>query len=215
MRDEFSQETKHVLAQRVGCRCSNPDCRVLTSGPQIEPTKALNIGVAAHITAAASGGPRFDPRLSEEQRRNPENGIWLCQNCAKLVDNDERAYPAELLRNWKRQAEAKAILEMGRAAQVLPRQDMAAEELELLLHAADEGDLWVISTQQVGSWVRSGRRDFMDPADPAYAAQYLDALKSLQDKCLVRFNRGIGYSLSGTGFRVARKLRRILEGDGT
>jgi hypothetical protein len=54
--------------------------------------------------------------MTPEQRRSIENGIWLCQTCAKLVDNDETRYPAPLLREWKRIAEERAIraIEEGR-----------------------------------------------------------------------------------------------------
>jgi hypothetical protein len=53
MRDDFAEEAKRALAARVGNVCSNPDCRALTSGPQDDSTKALNVGVGAHITGAA------------------------------------------------------------------------------------------------------------------------------------------------------------------
>src|SRR6266568_3374531 len=85
MGDDFSEAVKSLLASRVGNLCSIPGCRALTIGPQDDPTKAVNVGVAAHITAASPGGPRYDPGLSPEERRAPSNGIWLCQNCAKLV----------------------------------------------------------------------------------------------------------------------------------
>ncbi len=109
MRDEFDRETKEVLARRVGLRCSNPHCRKLTSGPATDPMKALNIGVAAHITAASPGGPRYDPNQSTQERKSIANGIWLCQICGKLVDNDTQRYTAELLREWKQQAESSAL----------------------------------------------------------------------------------------------------------
>jgi len=64
MRDEFPKDVQRVLAQRVANRCSNPDCGAITSGPQEDESKAVNLGVAAHITAASPGGPRFDPALS-------------------------------------------------------------------------------------------------------------------------------------------------------
>ena len=105
MRDDFSRRTTKVLADRAGNRCSNPGCRQPTSGPRTDPDRAVNIGVAAHITAASEGGPRYDPALTPEARRHPDNGLWLCQNCAKLVDNDPTGYPVDLLRAWKRQAE--------------------------------------------------------------------------------------------------------------
>jgi ORF6C domain len=109
MRDDFSEKTKETLAKRVGMLCANPNCRKLTSGPREDPTKALNIGVAAHITAASPEGPRSDSSLSEAERSSIENGIWLCQNCAKLVDNDETRYTVQLLRQWKQIAEEMAL----------------------------------------------------------------------------------------------------------
>lgn len=112
MRDEFDDKTKELLAKRVGNRCSNPNCRITTSGPQTDPTKALNIGVAAHITAASAGGPRYNPQLTPEERKSPENGIWLCQNHAKLVDNDELRYTVDILNDWKRWSEQAPLLEI-------------------------------------------------------------------------------------------------------
>jgi hypothetical protein len=43
------------------------------------------------------------------ERTSFENGIWLCQSCGKLVDNDPEAFTVALLRQWKEQAEAKAL----------------------------------------------------------------------------------------------------------
>lgn len=108
MRDEFDKKTSEILAKRVGFRCSNPDCRRLTSGPRKDPAQAVNVGVASHITAASPGGPRFDPALAQKQRRSANNGIWLCQTHAKLIDNDPQLYTVELLLEWKRDAEERA-----------------------------------------------------------------------------------------------------------
>lgn len=130
MRDEFDDKTKEVLARRVGYRCSNPNCRKLTSGPQADPTKAVNIGVAAHITAASQGGPRYDARLSSDERKSIDNGIWLCQNCAKLVDNDEQRYTADLLFEWKKLSEQAALLEVENLSP--PSESFQVEDTQLL-----------------------------------------------------------------------------------
>ena len=106
MRDDFSQATKDILARRVNYLCSNPDCPLATVGPHSDSRKAVNKGVAAHITAAAPGGMRYDESLSPEQRSGVDNGIWLCQNCAKLVDSDEERYSIDLLRAWRLVAES-------------------------------------------------------------------------------------------------------------
>jgi hypothetical protein len=109
-RDDFNLKTKDSLARRVGMRCSNPNCRQPTSGPEVDPQGSINVGVAAHITAASPGGSRYDPSLSTEQRQSIENAIWLCQNCAKLVDNDPLRYAVPLLQKWKTLSEAAALL---------------------------------------------------------------------------------------------------------
>lgn len=129
VRDEFPEDVKRIVAARAGNRCSNPDCHALTSGPQIDPTKALNVGVAAHITAAAPGGPRYDPNLTPEERRHPDNAIWLCQNCAKLVDNDPARFTVDLLRKWKAEAEKAASEQIGKTA--VPVSRTGAERLPL------------------------------------------------------------------------------------
>jgi len=109
-RDDFPAEVKDVLALRVGMRCSNPNCRQPTSGTQQDLTKALNVGVAAHVTAASRGGPRYDPSLGTADRKSAENAIWLCQNCAKLIDNDSKRYTVDLLQQWKKLSEEAARL---------------------------------------------------------------------------------------------------------
>jgi len=71
----------------------------------------INIGVGAHITAAAPGrgGKRYDKLLSSEERSSASNCLWLCQDCAKLIDSDEGAFPVEKLRAWKQQRERRQL----------------------------------------------------------------------------------------------------------
>ena len=107
-RTDFSKWDTVTLGRRAGMLCSNPDCPNPTCGPQADPKKAINLGVAAHITAALPGGPRYDPSLIPAQRNSIENAIWLCQYCHKLVDSDPRRFTVELLHRWKADAEARA-----------------------------------------------------------------------------------------------------------
>ena len=106
-RDDFSTSIKDRLAKRVAYSCSNPACRALTVGPHTDSHKSVSVGVAAHITAASPGGPRFDAALSESERTSIENAIWLCQTCGKLIDSDPARYPVELLRAWKIDSESR------------------------------------------------------------------------------------------------------------
>jgi hypothetical protein len=114
MRDDFSERVKTILRDRVGGLCSQPNCRCQTTGPHTEPGRRISVGVAAHITAASKGGPRYDPELDEVQRRSAENGIWMCQNHGKLVDTDAERFTVDLLRDWKRRAEDEALNQIGR-----------------------------------------------------------------------------------------------------
>lgn len=109
MRDDFSRPTKDLLAKQAGHRCAHPSCGKPTSGADESGTSAINIGVSAHITAASAGGPRYDPALTSEQRKDASNGIWLCQDHAHAIDADDSGFSAEILRTWKRQAEARSF----------------------------------------------------------------------------------------------------------
>jgi hypothetical protein len=113
----------------------------LTSGPKVDPTGVINVGVAAHITAAASGGPRYDPSLTAKERRGAENGIWLCQTCAKLIDSDLSRYTAKLLREWKELAEQAALTELQ--SKISPR----------------EMGRWIQENEDVAARLRSARLD--------------------------------------------------------
>ena len=60
------------------------------------------VGVAAHITAAAPGGPRYDPLMKREERSSELNGIWMCQTHAKFVDDNPSVCAIDELQRWKR-----------------------------------------------------------------------------------------------------------------
>lgn len=104
-RDNFSKEKNRVIAERAAYMCSNPECRLLTSGPHSDENKSLKNGVAAHIYAASPKGPRFNPNQTKEERSGAVNGIWLCHSCSDLIDKDPTRYTVEVLHDWKRKHE--------------------------------------------------------------------------------------------------------------
>ena len=112
-RDDFAPKTIEILKARVAHRCSNPECRVPTSAPS-DNHKVNSIGVAAHICAAAPGGPRYDSSMSAEDRKSIDNAIWLCSNCSIDIDRDIKRYSVEELKDWKNQAEETARAELGK-----------------------------------------------------------------------------------------------------
>lgn len=135
-RDDFSKKVKEEMAYRVGCRCSNPKCQKITFGPKESVEGYVNIGVAAHICAAAPGGKRYDPHMSKEERSSVENGIWLCQSCSKLIDSDEEKYTVEILHKWKQDAEKTTHEELTQEKDKCPFGRISLSDLQRKL--ADE-----------------------------------------------------------------------------
>jgi hypothetical protein len=131
VRDNFSAKTVGLLQSRVGHHCSNPECRRSTIGPALEEDRTVNIGVAAHITAASGGGPRYDETLTTEARKSADNGIWLCQVCAKLIDSDAARFTADVIRGWKQKALDRAFKAIATSS---------SEELAPALSEGDDAD---------------------------------------------------------------------------
>ncbi len=95
----------------------------------------VNVGVASHITAAATDGPRYDPNLTSEERRHQSNGIWLCHKDGKLVDSDSEHFTVEKLREWKQGAEERSFRE------ILIRGGAPDEQIEATVAGGPNGDL--------------------------------------------------------------------------
>lgn len=133
LRDDFTQRTIADVAKSVGYRCSNPDCQRLTVGSNAEHDCVINLGVAAHVTAASSGGPRYDETAEAETRRGKDNCIWLCQDCAKLIDSNAQHFTVKLLQDWKRDAEKRTFRELVAPRRRLGGAEEAAKNIETAL----------------------------------------------------------------------------------
>lgn len=92
---------------RVAGICSRPECRQMTIVPDPDYPAGFAIrGRASHIAAASPNGPRYDNTMTTQERRAVDNGIWLCGDCADLVDKERgRGFSVELLKSWKARAE--------------------------------------------------------------------------------------------------------------
>src|ERR1700686_653896 len=105
-RDDFPAKVKLALAIRAGHRCCFPGCGQLTASPRSDDdAKYAIVGHAAHISAASSGGPRYDPSMNPEERASAANGAWMCNTHGTLVDRDDSEYPADAIRQWKNEHE--------------------------------------------------------------------------------------------------------------
>ncbi|MFA0542250.1 hypothetical protein [Vibrio sp. 10N.222.52.B7] len=127
-RHDFLESTKRLLREHVANLCSKPDCRVLTLASKIDNCSLSNVGVAAHICAAAPGGPRYKKEQTEAERKHYDNGIWLCTTCSRLIDVDDGSYSEELLRDWKKQTLIFARNSLGK--QLLPKEEIESKALK-------------------------------------------------------------------------------------
>lgn len=139
-RDNFSAAVCKAVSARAGHRCSNITCRRLTSRPDpVNPDRAINVGVASHITAASPGGPRYDPSIDSEERASFGNAIWLCEICAKVVDAAPDAFTKDGLLAWKSYAESAAARDsVAIADQIGPLVVEIGDACDLIREFCDE-----------------------------------------------------------------------------
>lgn len=130
-RDEFLEKDKIIIAKRSGYLCSFPGCGAITiSSSDESETSISSSGMACHISAAASGknARRYDENLSSEQRKHPNNGIWMCYKHGKIIDTDEYRFTTETLIYWKKLSEKISRLmhekgiEYSKALQYIPNE---------------------------------------------------------------------------------------------
>ena len=210
-RDDFTASTKLKIAKRAGWLCSYPPCRTPTVGGTSDGQGEINIGTAAHICAAAPGGPRYDPNMSPAERSSANNGIWMCRDHGQAVDSTDPEFTVERLREWKKQAAEdswRRVLrnEAPRGPAVFGNAQLAAR-----LRAAAETDLAVF--RRTARWPSTSvaltlKVDGLD--HPATTAALATAVMSLDDLILVA---APGMGKTTTLFQVAEAV--LANGAGT
>ncbi len=207
--DDFSKSIKESLARRVGFKCSNPKCRRVTSGPSSESTDGtVNIGVAAHITAASPGGARFDSSMPSAVRSSIENAIWCCQVCGKLVDDDESKYTVTVLKGWKETAEYEAANDLETRSVQATREEceeVLAAQQDILLGALEghAGNMIVFGERNGWDVVSLVGEHYCTSQDER--ALYVEAMVQLLDTGLARRRgTGIAYELTYQGLKQAK-----------
>lgn len=73
--------------------------------------------------------------LMPDERSAADNGIWLCQSCAKLIDNDPLKYTVAVLNGWRHQAEEAAARELEQRLRRHPDSAGLFERMERLVPA--------------------------------------------------------------------------------
>lgn len=92
------------LFAHSGNRCAMPDCK-----EELVHASGTLLGKVAHICAAEPGGPRYEKKMTDEQRRSFENLFIVCAKHHDLIDDmaNVKKYPAALLRKHKEAREAR------------------------------------------------------------------------------------------------------------
>ncbi len=79
-------------------------------------------------------------------------------------------------------------------------------EREMLAQAVQQdGKLYEMTGTSWPIWIRIGNKDYASQQDPSVAATYADAFQKLIVHGCVRYQSGILYVLTGTGWRLGRK----------
>lgn len=187
-RDEFTEKTKRRIRRQAGWLCSDPSCRRHTIGSNSDGDGEINLGTAAHICAASPKGPRYDLKMTREQRRSPDNGIWMCRLHGTAVDAKDSKFTVELLHEWKAQAQKDSWRRV--LYNDVPHGPMAQApsegELSARLHAAAVADLEVF--RRSNRWPSTAialtlKVDGL--SDPVSTAALATALTTLDDLILV------------------------------
>lgn len=104
---QYKPSTVRRLDTLSGNECYAPSCNKKLIA---EDHKTI-ISKICHITAASKNGPRYIASMSDDDRRDFNNLILLCDEHHNIIDNMENVqkYPISLLQEWKRNHESKLL----------------------------------------------------------------------------------------------------------
>lgn len=97
---KVTKEVLRVLCAFSGNLCAFPGCNHLIFTPQ-----GVLVAELCHIEAAMPGGERFNPDMTNEQRRSFNNLMFMCSKHHKTTD-DVDEYPVSVLKEMKAKHEA-------------------------------------------------------------------------------------------------------------
>jgi hypothetical protein len=127
---KYSDKTIKILFTLSGNQCAHPDCTNPIVAAATKYSDALVVGHIAHIYAASDDGPRGNAKLSDSDRKKPENLLLLCPTHHVVVDGQYETYPASLLFTWKAKHERKYQQQLGGTIK-----DLGFSELEVAAKA--------------------------------------------------------------------------------
>lgn len=172
---------------------------------------SIDIGTAAHICAAAPGGPRYDEKQSSEERSAAKNGIWMCRDHGTAIDSTDSTFTVKQLLEWKQQAESESWQRVLRKDVVCGSVGIADVQLLARIRAAAEADLKVF--RKTAKWPSTSvalTLEVNDFNELVTTRALASAVTSLDDLILVA-QPGMGKTT--TLFQIAEGM--LASGNGT
>lgn len=105
LRRDYSQKTLKVLFALSGNQCAHPECKNPVIVQNTEESDTLVLSQICHIYALNEDGPRGREGLTEKELNAPENLVLLCPTHHVIIDGQHETYPADMLKEWKRNHE--------------------------------------------------------------------------------------------------------------
>ncbi len=124
--------------------------------------------------------------MTPEQRTSHENGIWLCQVCAKTIDSDDPTFTEELLHGWKHKHAEDMRLSVLNNVPFVPTMPPTIGEISARLQKAAATDIEVF--RRTKRWPQTNvslMLEMEDQSEPVLASALGQTLGALHDLVIV------------------------------
>jgi hypothetical protein len=125
---DYKPTTIRRLDTLSGNQCAAPDC----IKPLIAKDGQTIISKICHIEAADVNGQRYNPQMTDDDRRHYNNLILLCDECHNIVDNPANIniYTVSVLLKWKKDHESKMLFKLASNPSLLKNAINAISQLD-------------------------------------------------------------------------------------
>jgi hypothetical protein len=133
----ISLKTHKMLWGRAANICAFPNCKKALVVDETETDDPSIIGEEAHMVGQKESGPRGISSLNEEERDKYSNLILLCRNHHKVVDDQDRTYPVEKLKEFKENHEKWVLQNLITDKKKIKEDELYATYIEHFINATD------------------------------------------------------------------------------
>lgn len=204
---DYTTGTQRALYAFSGTTCYFPDCTtrviVMVNG---EPVSNVEI---THIRGANPGSRRYDPNMTDDERRSFANLILTCKPHHSVIDRlHPDDYPVEQLTRWKVEHERRAGIDVDALSDLT--EDRLVDLIERAVAAAGprrlvtvELGLGIAARRQIIVLPRDTAKDFfgmyadLGPAVVVLTARNQGSLQAYVNNHAIRFTP-VGAVITGT-----------------